>query len=382
MALSGIRDMSLMEEAPADRYPVQTYVLEHNYDILADVIRREIARGGQVFYLHNHIESIDQVAGRLQKLLPDAAIAVAHGRMGENDISSVMNDMLNGTIQVLVCTTIIETGIDLPNVNTLIIDNADRLGLAQLHQIRGRVGRSSRRAFAYLTYRPDRILSEIASKRLSAIREFAEFGAGFKIALRDLEIRGTGNLLGAEQSGHMSNVGYDMYLKLLEEAIREEKGEEPREAISCSADFTVDAHIPDRYIPSSSERVDIYRRIAAIASGEPADDVLDELIDRYGDPPAEVLNLIEIAGLRLRAANIGMTDITQKGDQLNLTFARPPLEVISRLYSLTRYKGRLMLNAGNHPYLGFRLKNEEPLDAAKELIRSLETYSEKPEVVG
>lgn len=380
MALSGIRDMSLMEEAPADRHPVQTYVLEHNYDIMADVIRREIARGGQVFYLHNHIDSIDQAAGRLRRLLPEATIAVAHGRMAENNIGAVMNDMLNGTINVLVCTTIIEIGIDLPNVNTLIIDHADRLGLAQLHQIRGRVGRSPRRAFAYLTYRPDRILTEVAAKRLSAIREFAEFGAGFKIALRDLEIRGTGNLLGAEQSGHMSDVGYDMYLKLLEEAIREEKGEDTPAVFSCSADLSIDAHIPERYIPSSSERVDIYRRIAAIASGEPPDDVLDELIDRYGDPPEEVLRLIDIAGLRLAAANVGITDITQKAAQLNFTFVKPPLKVISKLYTLPEYRGRLMLNAGNHPYLGLRLRNEPPLEAAKALVVALNIHGEKPEV--
>ena len=372
MALSGIRDMSLMEEAPADRTPVQTYVMEHNYDILANVIRRELSRGGQVFYLHNHIESIDQVAGRLHRLIPEANIAVAHGRMDETHMAGVMNDMLDGTAQVLVCTTIIETGIDMPNVNTLIIDHADRLGLAQLHQIRGRVGRSPRRAYAYLTYRPDRMLTEVAAKRLSAIREFAEFGAGFKIALRDLEIRGTGNLLGPEQSGHMSSVGYDMYLKLLDEAVREEKGEEVREVISCSADLTINAHIPETYIPAASERVDIYRRIAAIASGEDPGDVLDELIDRYGDPPAEAINLIEIAKLRLAAATAGVSDIIQQGNQINLTFAKPPLEAISSLYSRKEFRGRLMFNAGNHPYLGVRIPSGgSPLAAAAEIISVL-----------
>ena len=254
MALSGLRDMSSIEEPPSGRHPVQTYVLEHNWSVLHDAIRREISRGGQVYYLHNRVETIDRTAAKLSSLLGSSvSIAVAHGKMDEEHLNEVMDRMVAGEIQVLVCTTIIETGIDIPNVNTLIIEDADRLGLAQLHQLRGRVGRSPRHAFAYFTFRRGKILTEIASKRLSTIREFAEFNSGFKIAMRDLEIRGAGNLLGAEQSGHMLSVGYDMYLKLLEEAVLEEKGEKPKERTECSADLTVSANIPESYVDPRAE---------------------------------------------------------------------------------------------------------------------------------
>ncbi len=239
MALSGLRDMSTIEEPPADRQPVQTYVLEHDWAILEDAMRKELARGGQVYYLHNRVESIDLTASRIQKMLgPEVRIVVGHGKMSEQELSSVMQAMVDGEADVLVCTTIIETGIDIPNVNTLIIEDADRLGLAQLHQIRGRIGRSSRRAYAYLTYQKGKILQETAAKRLAAIREYVEFGSGFKIAMRDLEIRGAGNLLGPEQTGYLMSVGYDMYLKLLEEAVLEERGEEKKIETECAADLT------------------------------------------------------------------------------------------------------------------------------------------------
>ena len=255
MALSGIRDMSAIEEPPQDRWPVQTYVMEYNDAIVGDAIRRELARGGQVYYLHNYVETIERTAMRLQKQFPDARIGVAHGKMHMRELSNVMNDMSDGALDILVCTTIIETGIDIPNANTLIIEDADRMGLAQLHQIRGRVGRSSRRAFAYLTFRRGKVLSEISQKRLSAIREFAEFGSGFKIAMRDLEIRGAGNVLGPEQSGHMMSVGYDLYLKLLEEAVLEEKGETPKQRVECAADLTLSANLPADYVPDPGQRV-------------------------------------------------------------------------------------------------------------------------------
>ena len=261
MAMSGIRDMSLIEEAPEDRQPVQTFVMEHEWEMVAEAIRRELQRGGQVYYLHNRIEDIDRTAYRLSQLLENVSIATAHGKMDRNELARVMESVVNGQIQVLVCTTIIETGIDIPNVNTLIVEDADRLGLAQLHQIRGRVGRSTRRASAYLTFRRDKVLTEIAEKRLTAIRDFAQFGSGMKIAMRDLEIRGAGNLLGAEQSGHMVDVGYDMYMKLLNEAVLEERGIPVPQRADCSADLAVAASIPDRYIPSSEQRMDIYRRI-------------------------------------------------------------------------------------------------------------------------
>ncbi|MFR2946997.1 MAG: transcription-repair coupling factor, partial [Oscillospiraceae bacterium] len=281
MALSGIRDMSTIEAPPADRYPVQTFVLEHSQGILDDAIRREIQRGGQVYYLHNRVETIDQCASAMKRRMPELTIAVAHGKMGEEALSDVMQSMADGEIQVLVCTTIIETGLDIPNVNTLIIENADRLGLSQLHQLRGRVGRSSRHAFAYFTYKPDRALTEVAEKRLTAIRDFAEFGSGFKIAMRDLEIRGAGNLLGAEQSGHMMSVGYDMYLKLLDEAVREEQGMKPAEP-ECTADLSITANIDKSYVERGEERMDLYRRMAAIRTQADADDLLDEIVDRYG----------------------------------------------------------------------------------------------------
>ena len=281
MALSGIRDMSTIEEPPADRYPVQTYVMEHNNAILDDAIRREIERGGQVYYLHNRVETIDRCAAALKNRIPGLSVAVAHGKMGEDALSDVMRSMANGEIQVLVCTTIIETGLDIANVNTLIIENADRFGLSQLHQLRGRVGRSTRHAYAYFTYRPDKSLTEIAEKRLVAIRDFAEFGSGFKIAMRDLEIRGAGNLLGAEQSGHMMSVGYDMYLKLLDEAVLEERGEKPKEP-DCTADLNVTANVDKDYVIRGEERMDLYRRMAAIREQEDADDLLDEIIDGFG----------------------------------------------------------------------------------------------------
>ncbi|MBR5542470.1 MAG: transcription-repair coupling factor [Oscillospiraceae bacterium] len=371
MALSGIRDMSIMEEAPRNRHPVMTYVFEHDREIIADAIRREIARGGQVYYLHNNIASIEACAARIAKLVPDITVAVGHGQMGEGELSDVMRRMGEGEIDVLVCTTIIETGIDIPNVNTLIIEDADKMGLAQLHQIRGRVGRSSRHAYAYLTYRRGKALSEIAEKRLAAIREYVEFGAGFKIAMRDLELRGAGNVLGAEQSGHMMSVGYDMYLKLLETAISEEKGENTKTAGVCSADLTVSANIPEKYVASSETRMDLYRRIASIEDREDADDVIDELCDRFGEPPRETMTLVDIALLRLAAADAGICDITQKGSSLKITMTDPTFDIISKLCAMPEYKGKILLNAGQEPYLMLKLKGgDEPLSSAQKFVEN------------
>ena len=369
MALSGIRDMSAIEEPPQDRWPVQTYVMEYNDAIVGDAIRRELARGGQVYYLHNYVETIERTAMRLQKQFPDARIGVAHGKMHMRELSNVMNDMSDGALDILVCTTIIETGIDIPNANTLIIEDADRMGLAQLHQIRGRVGRSSRRAFAYLTFRRGKVLSEISQKRLSAIREFAEFGSGFKIAMRDLEIRGAGNVLGPEQSGHMMSVGYDLYLKLLEEAVLEEKGETPKQRVECAADLTLSANLPADYVPDPGQRVDLYRRIALIRSEEGRSDLLDELIDRYGEPPAEAVALLDIALLRAEAGDQGMTEIKQDAGRLYLTFAQADFRRLSVLCGDKAFSGRLLLNAGSQPYLSLRLKpGETPLAMAQTLV--------------
>ena len=344
MALSGIRDMSTIEVPPSDRYPVQTFVMEHNNAIIDDAIRREVERGGQVYYLHNRTETIDQCAGSLRRRIPGLNVAVAHGQMGEDALGDVMQAMAEGDIQVLVCTTIIETGLDIPNANTLIIENADRFGLSQLHQLRGRVGRSTRHAYAYFTYKPDKNLTEIAEKRLSAIRDFAEFGSGFKIAMRDLEIRGAGNLLGAEQSGHMMSVGYDMYLKLLDEAVLEERGEKPKQP-DCTADLNVTANVDKDYVRRGEERMDLYRWMAAIRSQEDADDLLDEIIDRYGDPPRGVLNLIEIALLRANARQAGIQDIRQKAGDVLFTLTSLDFDAVSKLCSDPDYKNRVQFVA-------------------------------------
>ncbi len=344
MALSGIRDMSTIEAPPADRYPVQTFVMEHNNAIIDDAIRREVERGGQVYYLHNRTETIDQCAGALRRRIPGLSVAVAHGQMGEDALGEVMQAMAEGDIQVLVCTTIIETGLDIPNANTLIIENADRFGLSQLHQLRGRVGRSTRHAYAYFTYKPDKNLTEIAEKRLSAIRDFAEFGSGFKIAMRDLEIRGAGNLLGAEQSGHMMSVGYDMYLKLLDEAVLEERGEAPKQP-DCTADLNVTANVDKDYVSRGEERMDLYRRMAAIRAQEDADDLLDEIIDRYGDPPKGVLNLIDVALLRANARSVGIEDIRQKAGDVLFTLTDLNFEAVSALCAHPDYKNRLQFVA-------------------------------------
>ena len=357
MALSGIRDMSTIEEPPADRYPVQTYVMEHSNAILDDAIRREVERGGQVYYLHNRVETIEQCAAAMKKRIPGLSVAVAHGKMGEEALSDVMHAMADGDIQVLVCTTIIETGLDIPNANTLIIENADRFGLSQLHQLRGRVGRSTRHAYAYFTYRPDKALTEIAEKRLAAIRDFAEFGSGFKIAMRDLEIRGAGNLLGAKQSGHMMSVGYDMYLKLLDEAVLEERGEKPKEP-DCTADLNVTANVDKEYVARGEERMDLYRRMAAIREQADADDLLDEIIDRYGEPPKGVLNLIDIALLRANARTLGITDIRQKGTEVLFTLCNLNLEAISILCQNPDYKSRVQFVASaKQPTLRLRLSS-------------------------
>ena len=370
MALSGIRDMSTIEEPPHDRQPVQTYVMEHEWPVIAEAIRRELSRGGQVYYLHNRVENIESTAGRLRQWLgEDAAIGIAHGKMAERELSSVMQQMADGEIQVLVCTTIIETGIDIPNVNTLIIEDADRLGLSQLHQIRGRIGRSARRAYAYLTYRPGKVLTEVAGKRLSAIREYVAFGSGFRIAMRDLEIRGAGNLLGPEQSGYLMSVGYDMYLRLLNDAVLEQQGRGKDIRPDCSADLATSAHIPERYVPSAHQRMDLYRRMAAIRTQEDADELLDEIVDRFGDPPKGVMNLIAIALLRARAAAAGITEITQKDGAVLLSLSTMDFAAISACCAEAQFKGRIFFSAGKVPMLSVKLKKaEDPLKLATQLV--------------
>ncbi len=376
MALSGIRDMSTIEEPPADRYPVQTFVMEHSTAVIDNAIRRELDRGGQVYYLHNRVETIDRCAAGIRDRLGGISVGVAHGKMSEEMLSDVMQAMSEGEIQVLVCTTIIETGLDIPNVNTLIIEDADRLGLAQLHQLRGRVGRANRHAYAYFTYRQDKSLSEQAEKRLNAIRDFAEFGSGFKIAMRDLEIRGAGNLLGAEQSGHMMSVGYDMYLKLLEEAVNEQRGEKPAEP-ECTADLNVTANIDKAYVERGEERMDLYRRMAAIRTPEDAEDLLDEIVDRYGDPPKGVINLVDIALLRAKASALGIRDIRQRGNQVVFTMENLHFEAVGALCADPGYKGRLFFDASSkQPALKLTLQKEDGLKASKAFLEKLGAFQD------
>ena len=314
MSLIGIRDMSVLEEAPQDRLPIQTYVMEYNDEMVREAIERECARNGQVYYVYNRVEDIAEVTAHIQKLVPELNVSFAHGQMKEHELEKIMYDFINGDIDVLVSTTIIETGLDISNVNTMIIHDADRLGLSQLYQLRGRVGRSGRMAYAFLLYRKDKLLKEIAEKRLAAIREFTDLGSGFKIAMRDLEIRGAGNLLGAEQHGHMEAVGYDMYCKMLNEAVKHLKGELSEEdTFTTALDINVDAYIPDSYIPNEYHKLDIYKRIAAIESEEEMDDMIEELIDRFGDIPKKVELLLEVARLKNLAHQAYVTEVTQKG---------------------------------------------------------------------
>lgn len=373
MAMSGIRDMSMLEEAPQDRHPVQTYVIEHDMGIIAQALEKELRRGGQAYYLHNRVDTIERTAAKIQELLPEARIGIAHGKMTEEALSTVWKNLLEGEIDILVCTTIIETGVDVPNANTLIVENADRLGLAQLHQIRGRVGRSARRASAYLTFTRGKELSDVATRRLTAIREYTEFGSGFKIAMRDLEIRGAGNILGAQQHGHMEAVGYDLYLKMLARAVSEEKGEvsdkEPEQ--ECLIDIQIQAHIPDDYIESVPQRLAAYRRIADIRNPDDADDVVDEFIDRYGDPPPCVEGLIRVALLRNTAISQGIYEIGQKGDCVLLYSENINMKKVSVLGK--EMKGRILVGAGKKPYIS--VKSSEDMPPVEALAKALSIMS-------
>ncbi|MBQ8732340.1 MAG: transcription-repair coupling factor [Oscillospiraceae bacterium] len=370
MAMSGIRDMSVLEEAPSDRYPVQTYVAEQDDGLLFEAIRKELRRGGQVYYLHNRTESIVSCAAKIARAIPEARVGFAHGKMSQEELNAIWRQLLENELDVLVCTTIIETGVDVPNCNTLIIEDADKMGLSQLYQIRGRVGRSNRRAYAYLTFRPGKVLTEVASKRLAAIREFTAFGSGFRIALRDLEIRGAGNILGASQHGHMESVGYDMYLRLLAEAVADERGETlALPAEECTIDLRISAHIPESYIPHNRQRIDMYKRIASIRNEDDAFDVTDEFIDRYGEPPASVTGLIEIALLRSMAALRRVTEITQSRDSASVYFflRDPSPETINLLMATLR--GRISFHSAAKPYMAVkRLPGQKLPDVIREVL--------------
>ena len=366
MAMNGISDMSILDEAPIDRRPVQTYVLEHDDVVIADAIRRELIRGGQVLYLYNRVDNIDLVAGRLMKEFPEAKITYAHGQMEKEELEDIWQMLIRGEIDVLVCTTIIETGIDLPSANTLIIENADRMGLAQLHQIRGRVGRGCRQAYAYFTYRPGKVLSEVAEKRLSTIRAYAEFGAGFQIALRDLEIRGAGNLLGAEQHGYIDGVGYELYVRLLSEAVLEEQGQTPPPPFESTVDFPQNAHISESYIASPSARMEMYKKISLIATEEDRMDILDEFSDRFGDPPKEVLALMKLSLLRALSEQNRIRRTEQKDERLFFYPEMPDLAAWSVVFE--KIPG-LILRSAPSPCITYRLgKGERGEDTALRIL--------------
>lgn len=367
MAMSGIRDMSVIEEPPQDRYPVQTYVIEYNIGTLVQAIVRELRRGGQVYYIHNRVETINACAAKLHELLPEARIAFAHGQMSEDEMSDIWEQLVEHEIDILVCTTIIETGVDVPNVNTLIIEDADRFGLSQLYQLRGRVGRSNRRGYAYFTYKRDKVLTEIASKRLNAMKEFTQFGSGFRIALRDLEIRGAGSILGGKQHGHMEAVGYDMYIQLLSEAIAEEKGEQPEKLSECLVDIQIDAHIPEKYISSLNQRIDIYRKIMLISEDTDKIDLIDELIDRYGDPPKSVIGLIDVSLLRNKAAKLGITEITQKNAAMQFYTEYLNSAQIAGLSKA--YKGKIVFNGTGRSYVAVKISPKvKPFDMMRDTV--------------
>ncbi len=378
MAMNGISDISILDEAPGERRPVQTYVLEHDDAVIFDALRRELSRGGQVLYLYNKVDSIALCAGRISSELPEARVAYAHGQMDKDELEDIWHLLVEGEIDILVCTTIIETGVDLPMANTLIIEDADRFGLSQLHQIRGRVGRSERQAYAYFTYRVGKALSEVAEKRLSAIREFAEFGAGFKIALRDLEIRGAGNLLGAEQHGYIDSVGYDLYVKLLSEAVLEERGElNPRE--EATVELATSAHIPESYIGASAQRMEMYKKISLILTPEDADDVRDEFLDRFGELPRAVERLISVGLTRALATEAGLLKVEAKGNTITFIPRTLNLAVWSELFG--KYTGMRFVSAGNKTIV-YKFKGEAAeisADILAEYIKIRNQENEKNE---
>ena len=379
MSLIGIRDMSVLEEAPNERMPIQTYVIEYNDEMVREAITRELARDGQVYYVYNRVNDIADVAGRIQSLVPDANVAFAHGQMKERELEDIMYDFINGDIDVLVSTTIIETGLDIPNANTMIIQDADRFGLSQLYQLRGRVGRSNRMAYAFLLYQRDKLLKEVAEKRLSAIREFTDLGSGIKIAMRDLEIRGAGNLLGEAQSGHMEAVGYDLYCKMLNEAVRQLKGGPEAETFTTLIDLNVDAYIPEYYIKNEYQKLDIYKRIAAIESEEELEDMTEELIDRFGDIPKKVQQLLVIASLKSLAHSVYVTAIEQKGEEIRFTmYEKAKIDPSGIPKFLDSYKNDLIFRAEEPPYFLYCRKGrnkksntENVLDTVRRILEDL-----------
>ncbi|MCQ2521288.1 MAG: transcription-repair coupling factor [Lachnospiraceae bacterium] len=381
MSLIGIRDMSVLEEPPQDRLPIQTYVCEYNEEMVREAVSREVARGGQVYYVFNRIEGIEEFAGSVASLVPSARVAFAHGRMEERELEEIMLRFVEGEIDVLVSTTIIETGLDIPNANTMIIHDADRFGLAQLYQLRGRVGRSTRTSYAFLMYRRDKVLSEVAEKRLSAIREFTDLGSGYKIAMRDLEIRGAGNILGREQHGQMAAVGYDLYCKLLEQAIREEQGLPELTEDEVTVDLDVDAYLPDDYISNELQKLDIYKRLASFGKTSDCDDVEDELKDRFGELPLQAKNLLRVSLMRLKAKQLHIDTIRGKNGSIRILMPpSAPVNVDEIPALLNYYKGSLRLQTVGKPEFTYTYEPvglvaedaEQLLEETEKLLKSLE----------
>jgi len=387
MSLIGIRDMSVLEEAPMDRVPIQTYVLEYNEEMVREAINRELAREGQVYYVYNRVNNIVDVTGRIARLVPDANVSFAHGQMKERELEKIMYGFISGDIDVLVSTTIIETGLDISNVNTIIIHDSDQMGLSQLYQLRGRVGRSNRTAYAFLMYKRNKILKEVAEKRLHAIREYTELGSGFKIAMRDLEIRGAGNLLGAQQHGHMEAVGYDLFCKMLNEAVKEAKGITQQEDFETTIDLSMDAFIPEKYIPNEYQKLDIYKRIAGIESDEEYEDMLEELMDRFGEPPKPVLNLLAIANMKGLAHRADVLEVKQRDDTVKLTMhEKARLNPASIPELLEKYAPDLTFKIDKNPYFLYKpiRKNTKSakdmktiMDKTHQLLEEMLSFLEK-----
>lgn len=372
MSIVGVRDMSVIYEPPHNRKPVQTYVLEYDQEVITEAITKEIERGGQVFYLFNQVEGIEKKANEISMLVPEAKVGFAHGKMSGRELEEIMESFINHEINVLVCTTILESGIDIPNANTIIVENADRLGLAQLYQIRGRVGRSDKQAYAYITYKRDKLLSEVADKRLKAIKEFTEFGSGFKIAMRDLEIRGAGSMLGEMQHGHMEQVGYDTYCKLLDEVIKEMQGIEVVEEQDVQIDLAVSSYIPDNFIENSSQKIEIYQNIALCRTEEELQNVIDEVIDRYGRLPKELENLIDIARIKQLARKANILKIAQKENGIVFYFVKEKIkpEMVNTL--ITKYPMLVKFSNAVEPYVTLRIKeNENIIEKAKEFLNTV-----------
>ena len=376
LSIVGIRDMSVIYDPPQNRKPIQTYVLEYDIEVIKEAILKELEREGQVFYLYNKVEDIEQKASEISRLVPEARVTFAHGKMTGKEIERIMEDFALKKIDVLICTTIMESGIDIPNANTMIIEDADRLGLAQLYQIRGRVGRSDKKAYAYITYKKNKILSEISEKRLKSIKEFTEFGSGFKIALRDLEIRGAGNILGAEQSGHLESVGYEMYTHLLEQAVRELQGEEVAKEFDIQIDLAVSAFIPDEYIQNNSQKIEAYQDIANITSEEQISEICDELIDRYGEMPNEMFNLIEIARIKCYARALRIVKIIQSQHNVVITFSDNEFVGDDKVQLLLdTFRRKIFFSGDNIPVITLKLQSQNESDTLNEVLKLLKIVS-------